>query len=114
MEELLLASEVSEKDGDGTGWVERYSGGGSDVSSHFKCVLVWLASNAVRCSDEMLMIALRISGVFGVLLPFREVVEDVVGTAREQLREIVLFLPDIVDPLLIRPPSARSVSTASL
>jgi len=46
----------------------------------------------------MLIIAFSISGVFGVLLPVREVVEDVVGTAREQLREIVLFLPDIVDP----------------
>ena len=43
------------------------------------------------------MIAFSISGVFGVLFPVREVVEDVVGTAREQLREIVLFLPDIVD-----------------
>ena len=43
------------------------------------------------------MIAFSISGVFGVLLPVREVVEDVVGTAREQLREIFLFLPDIVD-----------------
>ena len=45
----------------------------------------------------MLIIAFSISGVFGVLLPVREVVEDVVGTAREQLREILLFLPDIVD-----------------
>jgi len=44
------------------------------------------------------MIAFSISGVFGVLLPVREVVEDVVGTAREQFREIVLFLPDILDP----------------
>ena len=43
------------------------------------------------------MIAFSISEVFGVLLPVREVVEDVVGTAREQLREIVLFLPDIAD-----------------
>ena len=43
------------------------------------------------------MIAFSISGVFGVLLPVREVVEDVVGTAREQLRDIVLFLPDIMD-----------------
>ena len=43
------------------------------------------------------MIAFSISGVFGVLLPVREVVEDVVGTAREQLREIFLFLSDIVD-----------------
>ena len=41
--------------------------------------------------------AFSISGVLGVLLPFREVVEDVVGTAREQLRDIVLFLPDIAD-----------------
>ena len=45
----------------------------------------------------MLIIAFSISGVFGVLLPVREVVEDVVGTAREQLREILLFLPDILD-----------------
>ena len=45
----------------------------------------------------MLIIAFSISGVFGVLFPVREVVEDVVGTAREQLREILLFLPDIVD-----------------
>ena len=45
----------------------------------------------------MLIIAFSNSGVFGVLLPVREVVEDVVGTAREQLREILLFLPDIVD-----------------
>ena len=43
------------------------------------------------------MIAFSISGVFGVLPPVREVVEDVVGTAREQLSEIVLFLPDILD-----------------
>jgi len=45
----------------------------------------------------MLIIAFSISGVLGVLLPVREVFEDVVGTAREQLREIVLFLPAIVD-----------------
>jgi len=41
--------------------------------------------------------AFSISGVFGVLGVFKEVVEDVVGTAREQLRDIVLFLPAIVD-----------------
>jgi len=56
--------------------------------------------------------AFSISGVFGVLAPFREVVEDVVGTAREQLRDIVLFLPDIVDPFLVSPPAAECVSTA--
>ena len=44
-----------------------------------------------------MIMAFSISGVLGVLAPFREVVEDVVGTAREQLRDIVLFLPDIVD-----------------
>jgi len=44
--------------------------------------------------------AFSISGVFGVLGVFKEVVEDVVGTAREQLRDIVLFLPAIVDPFL--------------
>ena len=41
--------------------------------------------------------AFSISGVLGVVLPAREVAEDEVGTASEQLREIVLFLPDIVD-----------------
>jgi len=46
--------------------------------------------------------ALSISGVFGVLGVFKDVVEDVVGTDREQLRDIVLFLPAImiVDPFL--------------
>ena len=106
---MLLFSEHSEKEGDGTGWLEEYSGAGSEVSSHFRDVLVWLASNAWRCSDEMFIMAFRISGVFGVLLPFKEVVEDVVGTAREQLRDIVLFLPDIVDPLFISP-QLRTVS----
>jgi len=44
MEELLLASELSLKEGEGTWLVEPYSGGGSGVSSYFKDVLVWLAS----------------------------------------------------------------------
>jgi len=45
MEELLLASELSLKEGEGTGWMdEPYSGGWSGVSSYFKVVLVWLAS----------------------------------------------------------------------
>jgi len=45
----------------------------------------------------MFIMAFSISGVLGVVLPAREVAEDEVGTASEQLREIVLFLPDIVD-----------------
>jgi len=40
MEELLLASELSENDGEGTGLGDMYSGGGSGVSSHFNGVLV--------------------------------------------------------------------------
>jgi len=98
MEELLLASELSLKEGEGTGLDDLFSGRGLGVSSYFKGVLVRLASYACRWSEDMLMIAFSISGVFGVLLPVREVVEDVVGTAREQFREIVLFLPDILDP----------------
>ena len=42
--------------------------------------------------------AFRISGVLGVVFPVSVGAEEaVVGTAREQLSEIVLFLPDIVD-----------------
>ena len=44
MEELLLASELSLKEGEETWVVEPCSGEGSGVSSYFKDVLVWLAS----------------------------------------------------------------------
>ena len=41
------------------------------------------------------MIALRISGVFGVAEPPIEVVMVCVGIGREQLREIELLFPDM-------------------
>jgi len=44
MEELLLASELSLKEGEGTGLDELFSGRGFGVSSYFKGVLVRLAS----------------------------------------------------------------------
>jgi len=44
MEELLLASELSLKEGEGTAWDDLYSGGGSGVSSYLNGVLVRLAS----------------------------------------------------------------------
>ena len=44
MEELLLASELSLKEGEGTRLDNLYSGGGSGVSSYLNGVLVRLAS----------------------------------------------------------------------